>query len=249
MSSSKGIGAIPLFMIVGLVAVISAWIFFIFFKVHITGIAVDIDSINRYQEVPTAVLLISHFIKTKAELDVETCSGQPNSPICPAWKDWFKQSGGNVNEINCFNGNGPAGSHNPNEYLCTKRLAFYYNKFANGVGRPILGCSGSSDSECELISYTNLRNTIRASLPDGFFRYSFEVGEDDSKSDTLCPAGDKERCSKIDTKSARNFKLNELYPIPIFSGGEPTVASQRLFVESVATNTEKFFVNWPRYST
>lgn len=54
--------SVALFMIAGLILVISAWIFFVGFKVHLTSLAVDADSINRYQEIPTTALLSSFFV-------------------------------------------------------------------------------------------------------------------------------------------------------------------------------------------
>lgn len=52
----KGFAAIAFFMLIGLFVVVSALVFFLTFKVHITSLAVDVISVNRYQEIPTTVL-------------------------------------------------------------------------------------------------------------------------------------------------------------------------------------------------
>lgn len=71
--------SIAFFFLIGLIVVVSAWLFFIFFKVHITSIAVDVDSINRYQEIPTTLLT------TTVYAGDEKCR-KGDGPIGPAEK-------------------------------------------------------------------------------------------------------------------------------------------------------------------
>lgn len=73
----KGIGAIFFILIVGMIVMVSIWLFFVFFKVHVVGISVDVDSINRYQEIPTMLLSSTLF-----DGDDGSCVNAENEHLC-----------------------------------------------------------------------------------------------------------------------------------------------------------------------
>lgn len=262
MRSSKGLGTIALFLIVGLILTVSAWVFFIFFKIHVTSIAVDVDSINRYQEIPTTFLGITTFVEGEEKM---TAFGEN-----PDNRDKKK--------INCFDGDGPAGSHPPNADLCRKHLAFYMAKTANSVGRPLFSSqveryAGSGlPSGLDLIilagqlispppnfpTLSAIKNNIRASLPESCYKISIEssgkeIDKLDSYSDLPEGLGGGKR-SEVEIKFRRDCnidspKINEPYPLPIFLNGEPTLSVQRLLIYSSITSGEGLLVTWPRYNT
>lgn len=81
----KGLGAIFFILMVGMLVIVSIWLFFIFFKVHVVGIAIDVDSINRYQEVPT--MLLSSTLLDSSSRGCSVGSGvdgahEPNDDLC-----------------------------------------------------------------------------------------------------------------------------------------------------------------------
>lgn len=195
MSSSRGIAQIPFFFLIGLFLIISTFIFFVLFKVHITSVAVDVDSINRYQEIPTTLLGSTLFL-----------------------------------EEDCFKGDGPAGPHEIEDFnrkMCTKHLAFYYTKLANGAGKEVLSATTGNAGE--------LTNNIKTSLPLNCYKIAFQDGKEDFL------------VSKIECAEK---KLNEIYPIPIFLGEDPSVAKQLLEIGSRVSGDERHpLVTWPTYKT
>jgi len=250
---------LPFFMIIGLIVVVSAWLFFIFFKVHITSIAVDVDSINRYQEVPTTLLGASVRARTLSESSTiieESCKPEDQStPRCQnlaklardlkeAIQGWTSQQTTGVQLTatgNCFNGDGPAGPHSPNDGLCTKRLAFYYTKLFNGAGDPVFLVNPNIEVSPDL---RDLVSNMRAALPRTCYRISFgdATGSEDGEKDKLESSG-----INCDIK---NFpKLKETYPMPIFLGGVPTIAAQTLTIGSSSSQGQEIFISWPRYDT
>lgn len=255
MRSSKGLGTVALFLIVGLILTVSAWVFFIFFKIHVTSIAVDVDSINRYQEIPTTILGPTLRIVTSEENKVvANCKSLEDllfKEECIGLKQFSREVQGLQQEetkvIDCFHGNGPAGPHTdkPNDHLCKKLISFYFTKFANGVGHAILSESvvdlPLGFSKISPIPQTgdvlDFKNNIKASLPDSCYEISLEEGVVDSLAEN---GGD---CSVL------NPKINEIYPIPIFLNGKPKVAKQILKIGSSVTGGEGILVTWPRYNT
>lgn len=237
--SSKGLGSVALFMIAALLVIVSVWIFFIFFKVHVTSIAVDVDSVNRYQEIPTTFLANTLRIKSQAESSLgediaklkekcEASQAQRRLRECDMLLDLESGKG------NCFVGNGPAGPHNPNDWLCTKNLVFYYTKLANSVGEKVLsGGQAAGD----------LKNNLRLSLPNFCYDYSIKSVKFPDGADSLEHRGD----SACDTKT--NPKLSESYPLPVFESGAPSVIEQLLTIGSTVTGGEGLLVTWPRYGT
>lgn len=251
-ANRKGVAWMPIFILIAIIVVITGWLFFAFFKVHITSILVDVDSINRYQEIPTTVLAAVLRVPTQDELTIsDNCKTFDDllfKQECIGLKQFsggvqkIQQGTGKEISINCFNGNGLAGPHKPNDELCTKIVAFYFAKYANGVGIPIL----SEETEKVFLGYSKVsaapqlgdlklfKNNLKASLPLSCYKVSFEEGVEDSL-DTL--------------KGCQGPKLNEIYTIPIFLNGNAKVAKQILRIDSSYTQTEKVLLTWPRYNT
>lgn len=268
MRVGKGIAFIALFLIVGVVLMISGLMFFLNFKVHITSIAVDVDSINRYQEVPTAILGLTAFAN-----DTEDQDFGPDKPDLR-----------NKEKINCFNGNGIAGSHEPNADLCTKHLAFYFSKISSEKGDVLFSNPEEVDTQSGLLiagvpfdleeilwpekTYPQLyvvKNNIRASLPTWCYKIGIEV--DGAEIDKLDPYSDlpnrnmkpsggksvRETVTDLQKKfeascNTNSPKLDESYPMPIIFGGVPFIAEQRLLIYSSSNEGEDYFVTWPKYT-
>lgn len=249
---------IGLFLLIGFITIVSAFLFSIFFKVHLTNIVVDVDSINRYQELPTTVLGLNVFLE-----DMEPFEGG-RGPDNPDTRD--------RRLIHCFNGNGPQGSHATNDDLCRKNLALYYNKFSNEdsggvpIGGPVLTperdeevCSINIFADTDFCNSDRidkleyLHNQLKASLPINCYRYSFERGGIKEylgdAIDVLRTDVGEGNCIESNPENAVAFKLNEIYPIPVFSKDGPLIASQRLFIGSVSAGNQEDFISWPKYVT
>lgn len=205
----KGIGAVFFLLLIGVIAMVSVWLFFIFFKVHVTGIAIDVESINRYQEIPTVLLSSTLYEKRK-----ESCSP----------------------------GDGPAGEHSLNDYLCKKNLAFYYMR-SKATNQPIVG-----DTE----ETKDFLNNIKVSLPLYCYRIDLKEAED-----TQTFIDGKESLNLLRVRGAPTSiscninqpKINEKYPIPTFSvGGITFIAEQILLIGSSTTTSERSISNWPFYN-
>lgn len=211
----KGIiGELPLLMLVGLIAMITVVVAFLYLKVHITGIAVDTNSINRYQEIPTTILADSVFIEDKAPI---SAFGKDNPDSRPK------------KEINCFRGDGPAGAHQEiNKEVCTKRLSFFYTKYANDLGEPALSSTP-----------TDFKNNLNLVLPTNCYSISFS--SNGVKIDQY-----------LDDSGDCNLnlpKIDKTYPIPVFLSGEAKVADQVLKIGNSLTRGEELLVTWPKYGT
>lgn len=262
-ANRKGVAWIAIFFLIAIIVVITGWLFFAFFKVHITSILVDVDSINRYQEIPTTLLGISTFVEDEEKQK----SFDENNPDK---RDKTK--------INCFNGDGPAGAHPPNIDMCRKHLTFYLAKTANSVGKPVLSSPTGRDAGPVLPGVLDLviwlgkvtspppnfptlsliKNNVRASLPESCYKISIEnAGKEIDKLDPYSDLPDDLGSGKnqlIETKFAKDCgldspKINEPYPLPILFNGDPTLAVQRLLIYSSVTSSERVLVTWPRYST
>lgn len=233
----KGFAAIAFFMLIGLFVVISALVFFLTFKVHITSLAVDVISVNRYQEIPTTVLATG---VTMDQYDDEK------------------------GEVQCFTGNGPANTHDPVKDLCTKTVPILFSKKVNEFPIYILEDKKESLTGLPLPATDALnlfRDNLRSALPIDCYEYSFEyVGTEAAVegrgrnevekpkpfSDTLTPRNDffKLGCGDDDSP-----KIRERYPIPIIIGNEPAVADQLMLIKSSSTDGEGFLVTWPRFDS
>lgn len=251
-ASRKGVAWMPIFILIAIIVVITGWLFFAFFKVHITSILVDVDSVNRYQEIPTTVLAAVLRVPTLDELTIiDNCKTYEDlffKQECAGLKQFsrgvqkIQQGTGNEILINCFNGNGLAGPHKTNDELCTKIVAFYFAKYANHVGFPILSekvgetpLSYSKESAVpQTFDLKKFKENLKASLPLSCYKVSFEEGVEDS-------LGTVDGC--------QGPKLNEIYPIPIFLDGKAKVAKQILRIDSSYTQTEKVLLTWPKYNT
>lgn len=242
-NSSKGLGAIAFFLIIGLLAVVSTWIFFTFFKVQVIGIAVDVNSINRYQEIPTTVLADVLYFEdgNKATVDGKTPDTRPK--------------GG----INCFQGDGPAGAHevvaDRNRVVCTKPAAFFFEKYANkeaysNSDTKSTNSNNNPKSDVLLLSdqimnnpsteAVNFKNNLFASFPVGCFKLLFTF---DKKQ--ISDGGVMQPLTQCNLDQP---KLNENYPIPIFTN-EPNVGAQVLKIGNSVTNGESLLLTWPKYGT
>lgn len=213
----KGILEIPMFLLIGLVIIMSVFIFFIFFKVHVKSIAVDVENINRYQEVVTAVLGVS--VKTEPNTDF---------PKDDLGRDLRKRD-----SVNCFMGDGPAGKHDVKESLCSRPLAFYLGKrtdFFSKIDK------APDDGEYSLSDFlVDLRGTmpvdcysvsrVLSSSISGASYDSFDVGG-----------------FGCDLNSPKIF---EGYPVPIISGG-PSVAEMAVKIGQSSENQDAL-IRWPKY--
>jgi hypothetical protein len=209
----KGLGTIFFFLLIGMLAMVSIWLFFIFFKIHVTGIAIDVNSINRYQEIPT-VLLSSTFYENSAD--------------------------------SCHPGDGPAGPHALNENLCKKNIAFYYSR-SKATDRPIVNEDPNNDGIADDVPARDFLNNIRLSLPLYCYKISFRESEEET---TLIGRETTPRVGRATTGitcSINQPKINEIYPMPIFSGGVPSVAEQILLIGSSTTTSDRSISNWPVY--
>lgn len=263
-TNRKGVAWFPIFILIAVIIVITGWLFLAFFKVHLTNIIVDVDSINRYQEIPTTLLGISTFVEDEER---QKSFGEKN----PDKRDKKK--------INCFDGDGLAGSHPPNVDLCRKHLAFYLTKTANSASKPVLSSPtgggagpvlpGILDLVIWLGQVTSLptdfptlsivKNNIRASLPQLCYKIAVEnAGQEIDKLDSYSDLPEDLGSGKnalIETRFGKDCnvgspKLNEPYPLPIFFNGDPALAVQRLLIySSKVTDGERILVTWPRYNT
>jgi hypothetical protein len=195
----KGLGAIFFVLMAGLLVIVSIWLFFVFFKVHVVGISIDVDSINRYQEVPTMLLTST-----------------------------------------LFDGKSGSCSNVANEGLCRKGVAFHYMR-SKVTGGDVL--PENDDSKIFL-------NDFKVSLP----LYCYMIGVRDGDGEKVFLDGKSElRSFRTRGVSSINCNLNqpkisEVYPIPTFVGGVPSVASQTLLIGSSTTTTDNSIFTWPIYS-
>ena len=237
MKSLKGaIPTIALFMIIGMIVIVSAWLFFIFFKVHITSLAVDVENVNRFQELPTTILGTA-FFSGSSSFDE---GGQYP-------EDAF------IEGINCFNGNGPMGIHEPNYDLCTKPVAFHFTKFANvksiqakphanidinSLGDAVFSKSKSLFAPDYVYTTSDFVNGMRLILPENCYSVQFRTEEivDEFTNDE----GD---CN------LEFGKLNERYPLPIILNGEPSLVEHVLVIGSTVTTGEELLITWPKGQT
>lgn len=208
-------------MLVGMIAVISVILFFMFFKIHLTSLVTDVDSINRYQEIPTTILS-SHVLVGDAEAYPPDELGRDRRP---------------KEKINCFEGDGPAGKHSPDSELCRKRLSLFFSKESNGLGLPIM------DDYSDSVGYgiDDFKKDLRLALPTRCFSVALSKLQKASDSDdTFLDEGD----AGCNMKSP---KINQKSPIPVMTGAEPSVLYNILEIGSNPTSGDAVLVTWPRY--
>jgi hypothetical protein len=220
MRYGKGFVGLPLMMLVSMIAVISVILFFLFFKIHLTSLITDVDSINRYQEIPTTIL--SSYVLVGDSGDKSDSLNRDTSP---------------KEKINCFDGDGPAGRHGPNEELCTKRLSIFFSKESSSVGEPVISANGDS----LIYGLDQFKNNLRMSLPTRCFAVAFsKSGEASDLTDAFQDTGDA-GCNM------KSLKINQKSPIPVMRGSEPGVLYNVLSIGSNPTSGDAVLVTWPRY--
>ncbi len=202
----KGLIAFPvLFGLISLVILITAVMFFLFFKVNITSLFVDVENVNRYQEIPTTFLSSSFY------------SNVDNN---------------NFENINCFKGNGPIIEDTINYNLCKKPIQFFVTKKFNGKGDFI----DTEETPKEIYNYKDLSNDLLLSLPKNCYQFSIL--------DVVIPIEIYSDTSNCDLE---NPKLNEKYPLPIFSTSGPEIIPFELKIGTTSSSGQELLITWPRY--
>lgn len=223
----KGIfGELSFLMLVGVIAMITMVIAFLYLKVHVTGVAVDTDSINRYEEVATTVLSAPVFVDDPTKI---TQFGPKN----PDTRD--------KKTINCFQGDGPEGAHsNVNTEVCTKYLSFFYSKFKDMNGQPVMSSPGYIVRDPKnQYAFLGFIDNLKTSLPSDCYSLSFE--DKGASADALTPPNSQ--CNLALPK------LSKTYPIPVFLLAGPDVLDQVLKIGNTITKSDNLLVTWPKYGT
>jgi hypothetical protein len=223
----KGFVELPMVMIIAIVAMISVFIFFTTFKVHVTNVFIDVDNLNRYQDVPTASIS-SHLAVGDEVRDAED-RHDPKRDLRPKEK------------INCFLGNGPAGKHGQISQLCTKRLPAFFTKHFNGIGgKTITGIPGGSEIGGTDFGLSAFRNNLKLALPQKCFSILL-MDKPDGRAFESYPEDQPADCNFL------NPKLEVTVPVPVMSGKDPAVAYEKLLIGTYASEGESFGSNWPKY--
>lgn len=232
--SRKGFIAIGLLMIIQLVAMIMVFITITQFKVSITSIAVDVENINRYQNIPTTILA-----------DTVTMG---DSPAASGYMDLrLRAAPVEDQKTNCFEGDGPVGRASQGEDSCKRRTTFFFTKFANDLGGGILSNAPHSldpvfSSQDTLIGFAD---NLVMSLPFKCYEVSFLTNQ--GKADLFSDNSSTDIFGSDCGREERDVKLRQTYPIPYFSSKEPMVGenSIKIFVQR---GGESYMLTWPKYN-